>query len=256
MNSEKKQNNQENNYTHFGYQEVKKEDKIFKVKEVFDDVAIKYDIMNDFMSLGLHRIWKWVTCNLSNVRANQLVLDLAGGTGDLTKILAKKVLPHGKVILSDINSSMLSVGRDNMIDNNLLNVDYTVGNAECLPFADNMFDCVTMAFGLRNVTDKESALKSIYRVLKPGGKLLVLEFSKPIIGIVEKLYDFYSFNIIPYMGEIIAGKQEHYKYLVESIRKHPDQEKLKKMFEEAGFFKCNYHNFNMGIVALHTGYKV
>lgn len=243
-------------HTHFGYQEVKKEEKIFKVKEVFDDVATKYDVMNDFMSLGLHRFWKWATCNLSNVKPNQLVLDLAGGTGDLTKILANKVLPHGKVILSDINKSMLSVGRDNMVDSNLLNVEYAVGNAECLPFEDNTFDCVTMAFGLRNVTDKDSALKSINRVLKPGGKLLVLEFSKPILDVVEKFYDFYSFNIIPYMGEIITGKKEHYQYLVESIRKHPDQETLKQMFEDAGFFKCNYHNFNMGIVALHTGYKV
>lgn len=247
----------ENNpdFTHFGYKEVNKSDKQGLVGTVFKDVASKYDLMNDLMSFGMHRIWKWLTCYLADVKPNSKILDLAGGTGDLTKILAKKLDKDGKIILSDINNSMLTEGRNKLIDNNLVNIEFVQANAENLPFEDNSFDLVTMAFGLRNVTNKDKALESIYRVLKPGGRLFVLEFSKPQSSIIDSLYNFYSFNIIPKIGKLVTDKEEHYQYLVESIKMHPDQEKLKSMFLEAGFGDCEYNNFHSGIVALHRGYK-
>lgn len=249
-------NNQPESVTSFGYQQVKVEDKQGLVGEVFHDVAGKYDIMNDFMSFGLHRIWKWLTCYLTDVQPGHRILDLAGGTGDLTKILANKLGKDGKIILSDINGSMLAEGRNKLIDNNYItNIEYVQANAEALPFEDNSFDLVTMAFGLRNVTNKDKALESIYRVLKPGGKLFVLEFSKPQSKLIERAYDFYSFNIIPKIGQWVTNKSEHYQYLVESIRVHPDQEKLKQMFLDAGFDSCTYNNFHSGVVALHRGYK-
>jgi demethylmenaquinone methyltransferase/2-methoxy-6-polyprenyl-1,4-benzoquinol methylase len=249
-------NNLEDTTTHFGFKQVEVQQKQGLVAKVFDDVATKYDLMNDLMSFGLHRIWKWLTCYLTDITPASSILDLAGGTGDLTKILAQKLNKDGSIILSDINGAMLSAGRDKLIDANIVtNVEYVQANAEHLPFADNSFDLVTMAFGLRNVTNKQQALNSIYRVLKPGGKLFVLEFSKPQSSIIAKAYDFYSFNIVPKIGEIVTGKKEHYDYLVESIRMHPDQEGLKKMFEQAGFDDCIYNNFHTGVVALHRGFK-
>lgn len=246
----------ESEKTHFGYQEVETNQKQGLVAQVFHDVASKYDIMNDLMSLGLHRIWKSITCYLADVKPSSYILDLAGGTGDLTQILAKKLDNTGKIILADINNSMLMAGRDKLINNNIIkNIDFTQLNAECLPFADNSFDLVTMAFGLRNVTNKQQALDSIYRVLKPGGSLFVLEFSKPSSKIINNIYDAYSFNILPKIGEIVTGKKEHYQYLVESIRMHPCQKKLKEMFELAGFTDTKYNNFHSGIVALHRGTK-
>lgn len=242
--------------THFGFKQVQEEEKEGLVATVFNDVASKYDLMNDLMSFGLHRVWKWLTCYLTDLKPDSKVLDLAGGTGDLTKILAGKLSSEGQIVLSDINGSMLSEGRNKLIDSNLVsNIEYVQANAECLPFDDNSFDLVTMAFGLRNVTDKQAALNSIYRVLKPGGKLFVLEFSKPRSTLVEKVYDFYSFNILPKIGEVVTGKKEHYDYLVESIRMHPDQDELKQMFSKAGFESCEYNNFHSGVVALHRGYK-
>lgn len=256
--------------THFGFKTVKQEEKQNLVANVFHDVASSYDIMNDLMSFGLHRIWKWVVCYLTDVKSNSAILDLAGGTGDLTKILFNMINKdqknsagssqitdnQGFIILSDINNSMLEHGRNKLIDNNIIDkVHYVQADAETLPFAENSFDVVTMAFGLRNVTNKQKALESIYRVLKPGGKLFVLEFSKPAYSFIEKIYDFYSFNILPKMAQLVTGKQEHYEYLVESIRMHPDQETLRQMFLSAGFNECVYNNFHAGIVALHRGYK-
>lgn len=246
----------DNTKTHFGFQEVESEQKQSLVATVFNDVANKYDLMNDLMSFGLHRIWKWLTCYLADVKPDSKILDLAGGTGDLTKILAQKLDHNGQIILSDINGPMLEEGRNKLIDSSLVsNIEYVQANAQYLPFEDNSFDLVTMAFGLRNVTDKQQALDSIFRVLKPGGRLFVLEFSKPESNLVEKMYDFYSFNILPKIGEIVTGKKEHYDYLVESIRMHPDQKELKQMFMKAGFGECKYNNFHSGIVALHRGYK-
>lgn len=246
----------ENKKTHFGFQEVDSNEKQGLVANVFHDVASKYDLMNDLMSLGLHRIWKSLTCYLADIKPDSQILDLAGGTGDLTKIFAKKLNQNGRIVLSDINNSMIAEGRDKLIDANLVNnIDYVQANAECLPFADNSFDLVTMAFGLRNVTNKSKALESIYRVLKPGGKLFVLEFSKPSSDIVKKAYDFYSFNILPKIGEVVTGKKQHYDYLVESIRMHPSQEDLKQMILDVGFDDCKYNNFHSGIVALHRGFK-
>ncbi|WP_371375019.1 bifunctional demethylmenaquinone methyltransferase/2-methoxy-6-polyprenyl-1,4-benzoquinol methylase UbiE [Thalassotalea aquiviva] len=242
--------------THFGYKTVKTEDKENMVASVFHSVAKQYDIMNDLMSFGIHRLWKRFTIDASGIRPGNKVLDLAGGTGDLTAKFAKLTGPQGKVILADINSSMLNVGRDKLRDMGIVgNVDYVQANAEALPFEDNSFDIVTIAFGLRNVTDKDKALRSIYRVLKPGGRLLVLEFSKPEHDLLNKAYDFYSFNILPKMGDLVAKDGESYQYLAESIRMHPDQETLKSMMEQAGFEQTTYHNLTGGIVALHKGFK-
>lgn len=242
--------------THFGYRQVKVEDKVNHVADVFHSVASKYDVMNDLMSMGIHRLWKRFTIELSGVRKGHKVLDLAGGTGDLTMKFSDIVGPEGTVVLADINESMLKVGRDRLMDRGYTsNIEVVQANAEELPFPDNHFNCVTIAFGLRNVTDKDKALRSITRVLKPGGKLLVLEFSKPENPLLTKAYDLYSFTALPAMGKLIAGDSESYKYLAESIRMHPDQETLKGMMEQAGLVNCRYHNMTGGIVALHTGVK-
>lgn len=245
-----------NNTTHFGFKSVPKEQKVAMVADVFHSVAAKYDIMNDVMSMGIHRLWKRFTIDCSGVRPGQQVLDLAGGTGDITALFAKRVGPTGKVVLADINESMLNVGRDKLRDLGLVtNIEFVQANAEALPFADNSFDIVSIGFGLRNVTDKDAALRSIFRVLKPGGRLLVLEFSKPQSEVLSKAYDLYSFRILPFMGQLIANDKESYQYLAESIRMHPDQETLKQMMQDAGFAEVSYHNLTGGIVALHRGYK-
>jgi demethylmenaquinone methyltransferase/2-methoxy-6-polyprenyl-1,4-benzoquinol methylase len=242
--------------THFGYKQVAKEQKASMVAEVFDSVAAKYDVMNDLMSMGIHRLWKRYTIDCSGVRAGHHVLDLAGGTGDLTAKFSRLVGEKGKVVLADINGAMLKVGRDKLRDMGIVgNVDYVQANAEALPFPDNSFDLITIAFGLRNVTDKDKALASMYRILKPGGRLLVLEFSKPEQEILSKVYDFYSFHVLPKMGKIVANDSESYQYLAESIRMHPDQETLKSMMEQAGFEQTTYTNLTGGVVALHRGFK-
>jgi demethylmenaquinone methyltransferase / 2-methoxy-6-polyprenyl-1,4-benzoquinol methylase len=245
------------NTTHFGFKRVAAEEKASLVRGVFDSVAEHYDIMNDLMSMGVHRIWKRIAVQLSNVRKGEQVLDLAGGTGDLTTLFEQRVGNEGNIVLADINSQMLRTGRNRLIDRGLAgNIQYTQVNAECLPFADNSFDCVCIAFGLRNVTDKDSALRSMYRVLKPGGRAIVLEFSHPIDPITEKVYDFYSFNLLPKIGKWVAKDEDSYRYLAESIRMHPKQDELKAMMETAGFERCEYFNMTQGIVAVHRGYKI
>ncbi|MEE9397613.1 MAG: bifunctional demethylmenaquinone methyltransferase/2-methoxy-6-polyprenyl-1,4-benzoquinol methylase UbiE [Methylococcales bacterium] len=243
--------------THFGFQQVPLGEKAHKVRDVFDSVSGKYDIMNDLMSLGVHRLWKRIAVSLSNVRYGEKVLDLAGGTGDLTTLFAQRVGNAGEVILTDINESMLRAGRDRLIDQGITgNIRYAEINAENIPFQDNYFDCACISFGLRNVTDKDAALRSMYRVLKPGGRVIILEFSKPQGKLLNKAYDFYSFNVLPKIGKIIADDSDSYRYLAESIRMHPDQETLKSMMETAGLERCNFFNLNHGIVAVHRGYKL
>lgn len=244
--------------THFGYKTVDEVEKQQKVGDVFHSVASKYDLMNDVMSAGMHRSWKRFAVEVSGVKPGDKVLDIAGGSGDLSKLFARKVGSHliqnpGEVILTDINASMLAVGRDRMIDAGL-SVPATQCNAEKLPFPDNTFDCVIVAFGLRNMTHKDVALKEMQRVLKTGGRLLVLEFSK-VWQPLEKLYDAYSFKFLPFMGKLIAKDAESYQYLAESIRMHPDQETLKQMMLDAGLGKVDYYNLSAGVVALHKGYK-
>ncbi len=242
--------------TDFGYERVRKEEKAGRVREVFDSVASRYDVMNDLMSGGMHRLWKRFTIELSSVRPGQTVLDIAGGTGDLAAKFSQRVGPDGHVILADINSAMLSVGRDRLIDKGALNnISVSQADAQFLPYADNSIDCITIAFGLRNVTDKALALRSMYRVLKPGGRLLVLEFSKPTSSLLSQVYDAYSFSALPFMGKLITNDADSYRYLAESIRKHPDQETLLEMVEDAGFVDCKYHNMTGGIVAIHRGVK-
>ena len=242
--------------THFGFRTVAKDEKAGMVAEVFHSVAGKYDLMNDLMSFGIHRLWKRFTIDCSGVRRGQRVLDLAGGTGDLTAKFSRLVGESGEVVLADINDSMLKVGRAKLRDLGVVgNVSYVQANAEALPFPDNYFDCITIGFGLRNVTEKEKALKSMFRVLKPGGRLLVLEFSKPTIELLGKVYDTYSFRILPKIGEVVANDSESYRYLAESIRMHPAQDVLKGMMEEVGFEQVSYYNLTGGIVALHRGYK-
>ncbi|MGL5105722.1 MAG: bifunctional demethylmenaquinone methyltransferase/2-methoxy-6-polyprenyl-1,4-benzoquinol methylase UbiE [Plesiomonas shigelloides] len=242
--------------THFGFRTVAKDEKAGMVAEVFHSVAGKYDLMNDLMSFGIHRLWKRFTIDCSGVRRGQRVLDLAGGTGDLTAKFSRLVGDSGEVVLADINDSMLKVGRAKLRDLGVVgNVSYVQANAEALPFPDNYFDCITIGFGLRNVTEKEKALKSMLRVLKPGGRLLVLEFSKPTIELLGKVYDTYSFRILPKIGEVVANDSESYRYLAESIRMHPAQDVLKGMMEEVGFEQVSYYNLTGGIVALHRGYK-
>lgn len=242
--------------THFGFQQVDTADKANKVADVFHSVADKYDIMNDLMSAGIHRLWKRYTIETSGAKKGDKILDLAGGTGDLAAKFARIVGPDGLVTLSDINASMLENGRERLTDMGIAgNIEYVQANAECLPFADNKYDLVTIAFGLRNVTDKDAALKSIFRVLKPGGKLMILEFSKPVVPGLNTVYDQYSFKLLPLIGKLVANDADSYRYLAESIRMHPDQETLKGMMEAAGFERVAYHNMTGGIVALHTGYK-
>ena len=242
--------------THFGYKQVNVEEKAGKVAEVFHSVAGNYDLMNDLMSGGVHRLWKRVTIEMSGVRPGHHVLDIAGGTGDLAAKFSKIVGPEGTVVLADINDSMLKVGRDRLVDRGITdNVRFSQADAQYLPFPDNTFDVITIAFGLRNVTDKDMALRSMLRVLKPGGKLLVLEFSKPPNTLLSKIYDGYSFNILPKLGKLFANDADSYQYLAESIRMHPDQETLKGMMDNAGFANTDYHNMTGGIVALHRGVK-
>jgi demethylmenaquinone methyltransferase/2-methoxy-6-polyprenyl-1,4-benzoquinol methylase len=247
----------DNSTTHFGFSQVKTEEKQAKVAEVFHSVANKYDLMNDVMSMGIHHLWKKFTIELCGLREGHIVLDLAGGTGDLAIKQAKLVGDTGHVVLADINASMLQEGRDRVLNKGLVNrISTSQCNAEMLPFEDNSFDCITIAFGLRNVTDKVKALNSMRRVLKPGGRLCVLEFSKPLYQPLEKIYDFYSFNILPRMGELIANDRASYQYLAESIRMHPDQETLKNMMlQEAGFDEAEVFNMTGGIVALHRAFK-
>lgn len=241
---------------HFGYQQVPEEAKAGKVREVFDSVSDNYDLMNDLMSLGIHRLWKKFTIDTARVRAGQQILDIAGGTGDLTAAFAELVGATGQVVLADINAAMLNVGRNKLIDQGLFqNITYAQANAECLPFKDNSFDRITIAFGLRNVTHIDKALKSMLRVLKPGGMCLVLEFSKPVLPGLKPIYDAYSFNLLPKLGEWIANDKASYQYLAESIRMHPDQETLKQKMLQAGFDAVEYFNLSGGIVALHQGYK-
>ena len=250
------QDNLTDDTTDFGYERVKTAEKAGRVREVFDSVAAQYDLMNDLMSGGLHRLWKRFTIELSAVRSGQTVLDIAGGTGDLAAKFSKLVGADGKVILADINAAMLSVGRDRLIDKGALsNIDVVQADAQFLPFDDNSIDCITIAFGLRNVTDKDKALRSMHRVLKPGGRVLVLEFSKPTSPLLSKVYDAYSFSALPAMGKLITDDADSYRYLAESIRKHPDQESLLEMVEDAGFVDCRYHNMTGGIVAVHRGIK-
>ena len=250
------QDNLTDDTTDFGFERVKTAEKAGRVREVFDSVAAQYDLMNDLMSGGLHRLWKRFTIELSAVRSGQTVLDIAGGTGDLAAKFSKLVGADGKVILADINAAMLSVGRDRLIDRGALsNIDVVQADAQFLPFDDNSIDCITIAFGLRNVTDKAKALRSMHRVLKPGGRVLVLEFSKPTSPLLSKVYDAYSFSALPAMGKLITDDADSYRYLAESIRKHPDQESLLEMFEDAGFVDCRYHNMTGGIVAVHRGIK-
>ena len=242
--------------TDFGYQQVPVEDKADKVADVFHSVAAKYDIMNDLMSAGVHRVWKRLAIELSGVRPGHHVLDIAGGTGDLAIKFSGLVGDSGKVVLADINASMLEVGRDRLTDLGALNnIEFIQADAQHLPFSDNSFDCVSIAFGLRNVTDKGRALASMLRVLKPGGRLIILEFSKPGNPLLGKLYDAYSFRALPLMGKLITNDSASYQYLAESIRMHPDQETLKTMMEDAGFQHCTYPNLSGGIVALHRGVK-
>lgn len=243
--------------THFGFEQVATEEKAGRVAEVFHSVASRYDLMNDVMSFGVHHLWKKFTIELCGLRPGQKVLDLAGGTGDLAIKQAKRVSEEGHVTLADINASMLREGRDRVLDKGLVNrISTSQCNAEILPFADNSFDCITIAFGLRNVTDKGKALQSMYRVLKPGGRLCVLEFSRPLYEPLQKAYDFYSFKILPRMGELIAKDRDSYQYLAESIRMHPDQQALKElMMDEGGFDEVEVFNMTGGIVALHRGFK-
>lgn len=242
--------------THFGYRTITKDQKAEMVAGVFHSVAAKYDLMNDLMSFGIHRLWKRFTIDCSGVRSGQRVLDLAGGTGDLAAKFSRLVGETGQVVLADINDSMLKIGRSKLQDNGIVgNVSYVQANAESLPFPDNYFDCITISFGLRNVTDKEKALRSMQRVLKPGGRLLVLEFSKPLVKLLNKAYDTYSFRILPKIGQMIVQDPDSYRYLAESIRMHPDQETLKGMMEQAGLDDVSYYNLTGGIVAMHRGYK-
>jgi len=240
--------------THFGFETVDENEKAKKVAGVFTSVAGKYDIMNDLMSVGLHRIWKRFAVGLANVHEGQRVLDVAGGSADLSRLFLKKVGRSGQVVLTDINNAMLRVGRDRLLDEGIA-TPTTQCDAEHLPFPDNYFDCVSIAFGLRNVTHKDAALREMYRVIKPGGRVIVLEFSK-VAKPLEKMYDLYSFKLLPKMGELIANDADSYRYLAESIRMHPGQEELKQMMLDAGLERVEYFNMTGGVVAVHRGYKL
>ena len=240
----------------FGYQQVPHAKKAQRVRAVFESVADKYDLMNDLMSAGVHRLWKRFALSQTGLRPGQSALDVAGGTGDLAAGMARQVGERGLVVLSDINAAMLDVGRNRLLDRGLVrNVRFSMADAACLPFDDESFDCVTIGFGLRNVTDKPAALASMRRVLRPGGRLLVLEFSKPVVPGLKPIYDVYSFSVLPWLGQRVAGDADSYRYLAESIRRFPDQETLLGMMREAGLEDCRYHNLSGGIVALHKGFR-
>ena len=239
--------------THFGFQTVDEREKARHVRGVFDSVASRYDVMNDLMSMGLHRAWKAYTVMVADVREGQQVLDIAGGTGDLAMAFAKKAGPSGRVVHTDINETMLRTGRDRLVDAGLV-LPTLVCDAERLPFASESFDLVSVAFGLRNMTHKDAALAEMHRVLRPGGKLLVLEFSR-VAKPLEKVYDWYSFKVLPRLGRLVAGDADSYRYLAESIRMHPDQDTLKSLMREGGFGHVDYHNLSGGVVALHVGIK-
>jgi demethylmenaquinone methyltransferase/2-methoxy-6-polyprenyl-1,4-benzoquinol methylase len=245
------------NRTDFGFEEVDWSEKARRVRAVFESVAGKYDLMNDLMSLGVHRLWKQFTLSLTGLKPGMAALDVAGGTGDLSLGMLRQVGKSGRVVLSDVNPAMLERGRDRLLDAGMAgNVDCVVADAERLPFGDGVFDCLTIGFGLRNVTDKAGALRSMLRVLKPGGQLLVLEFSSPTAPGLKRVYDAYSFNVLPLLGRLVAGDAASYRYLAESIRMHPPQEELLDMMRDAGFSQVRYHNLSGGIVALHRGYKI
>jgi len=247
----------DNDTTHFGYETVDSTDKAGRVREVFDSVATRYDVMNDLMSMGVHRLWKRFAVELAGIRRGQRILDLASGTGDLAARFAGLTGPTGLVVMTDINAAMLGQGRNRMADDGLVgNVVYSQVNAESIPFPDNTFDCITIAFGLRNVTDKQKALSEMRRVLRPGGRVLVLEFSHPNGQALKSIYDLYSFKLLPKIGKLVANDEDSYRYLAESIRMHPDQESLKSMLEKAGLERCDYHNLTGGIVAIHRGFKL
>mgnify|MGYP006061611113 FL=1 len=248
-------NDENKNETNFGYKKVNPSEKPDLVRGVFDSVSNKYDLMNDLMSVGIHRLWKKATIQMSNLKKGDTVLDVAGGTGDLAILFSDLVGDEGSVYLSDINESMLEIGRDKTIDSGTTNISSLVADAETLPFPDNSFDCLSIAFGIRNVTNKDRALQDFYRCLKPGGRLLVLEFSKPESTLLSDLYDLYSFNVLPHLGQWIAGDAESYQYLAESIRMHPNQEEFKKLMDDAGFLNTQFQNMTGGIVALHSGDK-
>ncbi len=246
----------DNDTTHFGFRTVATDDKAGLVRDVFDSVATRYDLMNDLMSAGMHRLWKRFTVDQAALRDGDVALDLAGGTGDLARAFCRKVGKEGHVVLADINAAMLRQGRSRLVDAGVSgNLSIAQVDAQALPFADGSFDCISMAFGLRNVTDKDAALRSMYRVCKPGGKAMILEFSEPNEAI-RPAYDLYSFKVLPMLGKLVASDADSYQYLAESIRVHPDQETLKAMMEDAGFERCRYHNLAAGIVALHVGYRV
>ncbi|MBK1722592.1 bifunctional demethylmenaquinone methyltransferase/2-methoxy-6-polyprenyl-1,4-benzoquinol methylase UbiE [Thiocystis violacea] len=243
--------------THFGYQQVPVEEKAKRVREVFDSVATRYDLMNDLMSLGIHRLWKRHAIELAGVRRGQKVLDLASGTGDLAYRFSGIVGPDGVVVMTDINAAMLGEGRERMLDRGRVgNVHYSLVNAEKIPFEGDTFDCVTIGFGLRNVTDKQAAIDEMFRVLKPGGRALILEFSHPVSKTLSRVYDLYSFSVLPTLGRLVVNDPSSYRYLAESIRMHPDQETLRSMMETAGFERCEYFNHTGGVVAIHRGYKL
>lgn len=243
--------------THFGFEQVPLQEKAGRVRAVFDSVADRYDLMNDLMSLGIHRLWKRMAVELAGIRMGHCVLDLASGTGDLANRFAGLVGPGGRVVMTDINNAMLQNGRDRMLNSGHAgNINFALVNAETIPFADNSFDCVTIAFGLRNVTDKQRALGEMHRVLRPGGRALVLEFSHPTDKTFSKAYDLYSFKLLPIIGRLVAKDEASYRYLAESIRMHPDQETLRGMMAQAGFERCDFHNLTLGIVAVHRGFKL
>ena len=242
--------------TDFGFEKVAPEEKTRRVGRVFSSVASRYDLMNDVMSLGVHRLWKRYAVHVAGIRPGMTVLDVAGGTGDMAALFAPLLGDEGHLIVSDINGDMLHTGRDRLTDRGVIGIGFVQANAEALPFRSDTFDCIAIAFGLRNVTDKKKALRSMFDQLRYGGCVVILEFSKMIMPVLRRLYDAYSFRLIPALGGLIAGDEDSYRYLVESIRMHPDQETLKRMLEDAGFSRVTYYNLSGGIVAVHKGYKL